>query len=98
MSTHMPIIAGLSAVKTGFDLIKGLREALRKEQVDPKEIASRLLEVQELLMDAQTELHKADEYNRQFEQEIDGLKRCAEIGKHFEPKEGLYWYQDYPYC
>jgi len=57
---------GLSAIKTGFELIKGVRELLKKEKVDAGEISNQLLELQQLLLDAQRSLGDTAEENRQL--------------------------------
>lgn len=98
MSTYEPIAAGLSAVKTGFELIKLLRTSLTKQPVDHHEIANKLMEIQQLFLDAQEELNHADDYTRRLESEINDLTRYADVAKDFTSHHGLYWKDDYPYC
>ena len=54
------ISAGLSATKSGFDLIKAIREILKRPEVDKGEVAARLLDLQALMLDAQSALGEAD--------------------------------------
>jgi hypothetical protein len=57
----MNIAAGLSATKTGFDLIKSARELLTRPDVNPAEVQARLLELQALMLEAQRALGDAEE-------------------------------------
>lgn len=70
----MTIATGLSAAKTGFDLIKSLREALGKPEVNPGDIQARLVELQSLMLDAQRSLADAEEETRNLRSEIRELK------------------------
>jgi len=90
--------AGLSAAKTGFDLIKGVRELLKRQEVDPSEISSRLLELQELMLEAQTALSEGQAENRRLQIEVEELKRMADFWKEFKSAYGVYWHETYPYC
>src|SRR5436309_943180 len=46
-TTMLDIIAGLGATKTGLDLIKGVRELLKRDKFDRAEILERLSNIQE---------------------------------------------------
>jgi hypothetical protein len=46
----MTIAGGISATKAGFDLIKGVRELVKRPDVDAAEVSARLLELQELML------------------------------------------------
>ncbi len=90
--------AGLSAVKTSFDLIKSLRELLTKPDVIPAEVHARLLEIEGLLLDARSSLADAEDENRKLRGRIQELERCADFGNDFTFEQGVYWRLDYPYC
>jgi hypothetical protein len=94
----MSIAAGLSATKTGFDLIKSVRELLKRQEVDPAEISARLLELQELMLDARTALSDAEEENKTLRTRIEGLVRMADFGDAFSRANGVYWHDGFPYC
>ena len=59
---------GISAVKTGFDLTKSVVELLKRPQVDAHDISARLLELQDLMLNAREALSTAQD-------EIERLKR-----------------------
>ena len=94
----MDFTVGLSATKTGFELIKGIRDLLKRDQVDPHEISNRLMELQELMLEAQGSLGEAQDENRKLRHEIEELRRVADFGKEFQFDEGVYWCREYPYC
>ncbi len=62
----MSIAAGLSAAKAGFDLIKSLREALGRPNVNPGDVQARLVELNELLLETQGALSEAKEERQQL--------------------------------
>ena len=43
----VPIEEALGATKAGFELIKGVRELLKKDKVNPSDVNGQLLELQE---------------------------------------------------
>jgi hypothetical protein len=92
------IASGLSATKAGFELVKSLREVLRKDEIDPHEVSNRLMELQELMLDARSALADAQDEKAKLEARIAELTRMADIGQRFEHKEGMYWYERFPYC
>ena len=94
----MAIGEGLVAAKTGFDLIKTLREVLKRETVDPHEVSNRLMELQELMLEAQAALGEAQEHERDLNAQIREFKRTADFGADFRFEEGVYWKREYPYC
>jgi hypothetical protein len=92
------LVTGLSATKTGFDLIRSLRESLGRPDVNPGDIQARLVELQSLMLDAQRALADADEENRELRRQLDDRSRIEEFGKQFQFEEGVYWHREYPYC
>jgi hypothetical protein len=94
----MTIAAGLSATKTGFELIKSVREIVKRQGVDPGEVSARLLELQELMLNARTALTEAGDEKAKLEAQIAELTRMADFGKDFKSAHGVYWHQGFPYC
>ena len=70
----MTIAGGLSATKTGFDLIKSVRELVKRPDIDASEVCARLLELQELMLDARTALSEAQEEKVKLEARIAALE------------------------
>lgn len=94
----MDVVGGLSAVKTGFDLLKEAREQLRKNKPDLATVVDRIAEAQSLLLDAQSALNESAEENRELKEQADERHRLAEFAKEFTESEGVYWRRDIPYC
>jgi len=91
MSAYIPIEGALGAVKTGFDLIKGVRELLKKDKVNPAEVSSRLLDLQELLLEARSALTDADDYIAKLVAERANTERLEEIEKLLVFGQSVYW-------
>jgi hypothetical protein len=91
------IAAGLSATKSGFDLIKNVRELVKRPDIDPGEIFARLLELQDLMLDARTALSSKEDKIK-FEARIAELTRMADFGRLRDGREGVYWRDGVPYC
>ena len=66
--------AGLTAVKTGFDLIKHVRELTKKEKPDLQEISDKLVELQGLLLDARQALADADEEKCLLRNQLEAMR------------------------
>ncbi len=94
----MTIATGISATKTGFDLIKSVRELVKRPEIDAREVSARLLELQELMLDARSALSEAADEKVRLEARLAELTRMAEIGKDFVSEEGVYWFARAPYC
>jgi hypothetical protein len=88
----MTVAAGLSAIKTGFELVKGLREILKKDGVDPHEVSNRLMEIQEFFLEAQNSLMEAQEENRGLREQLDTQDRLKEIEADLELTTDGYFY------
>jgi hypothetical protein len=94
----MSIAVGLSATKAGFELIKSVRELVKRQGVDPGEVSARLLELQELMLDARTALTEAGDERARLEGQIAELTRMADFGSSFSSANGFYWHDGFPYC
>ncbi len=75
----MAIAEGLSAATAGFKLIQGALELLKREHVDPQDVAARLLELQGLLIQTRQALVDAQEDNRNLQATLTDDKRQQEI-------------------
>ena len=82
----MDIESGLSATKIGFELLKGVRELLKRDQVDAHEISNRLMELQELLLTSRDARNDARDQKLKLEARIAELSRMADFGKDFKSR------------
>jgi hypothetical protein len=80
----MSIPVGLSATKTGFDLIKSAVELLKRENVDVHEVQARLIELQGLMLDARAALVDAEEENRSLKREIEEYIKQRQLAEDME--------------
>lgn len=96
----MPIdlVAGLGLAKNAFDIVKGVREALKQKKLTPDEMKDYLDTIQDKLVDVKTALADADDERRALLKRIEELERYAEIGKAFISAHGVFWYEGFPYC
>lgn len=101
------IATGLSATKTGLELIKGVRELLKRSKVDPTEVSQRLNELQEALYHAREALADAQDENRKLAQQIGEDKKLSDISCDMEFVEDGGFYvrrsektagKNIPYC
>jgi hypothetical protein len=88
----MSIAGGLSATKTGFDLIKSAVDLLKRETVDVHEVQARLIELQGLMLEARSALVDAEEENRTLRRSIEDDQRRQEIENDmdFQTDGGFY--------
>ena len=91
MSAYFPIEGALGAIKTGFELIKGVRELLKKDKVDPAEINNQLLQLQNLLIDARSALTDAGDYIAKVEAELSRKTQIEELEKLMVYDQSVYW-------
>ncbi len=66
MSDLSVATAGLSAIKSGFGLAKELVDLLKQPDIDRAAIQTKLLELQQLILDAQASIGETAEENRQL--------------------------------
>ncbi len=101
------IATGLSATKTGLELIKGVRELLKRPKVDPVEVLQRLNELQEALYQAREALGDALAVNRELTDQIEENKKLSDISSDMEFVEDGGFYvrksekttgKNIPYC
>lgn len=100
----MTIEGGISALKTAFSLAKGVTDLLKRPQVDASEVLARLMELQSLMLDAQSALGDAEEENRRLKKQIEELNQQQQIGAELVFSEEAYWRRkpdhgvDGPFC
>jgi predicted nuclease with TOPRIM domain len=70
----MDIATGLGIAKTSLDLIRGVREALKKKTLSNEEIVAYLSDLQDRIVDLKTALSDADEENRHLKHELEEAK------------------------
>ena len=80
----MPIAEGLAAIKTGFDVAKNIAEYVKQGKIDPNEIASRLLVLQQYMLDSQSGLNDAQEEIRQLKIQLEEQKKLQQIADDME--------------
>jgi hypothetical protein len=86
-----PIEGALGAVKAGLDLIKDVRELLKKDKVNPTEVNSQLLELQELLLQARSSLVEASDYITKLEGDLSAKLQVEELKKSMFYDQTVYW-------
>ena len=102
----MNIAAGISATKTGFDLIKILRDAIGRPDVNPGDVQARLVELQALMLDAQRALADAQGEIMNLRAELDAKESLQQIEADLEfATDGCFWVRKseketalIPYC
>ena len=100
----MELGAALKAGKYGFDLVKGLRESLRRGEIDHLEISNRLMELQELLLEMQSAVSDSKDREQTLEQKVrDAEERYEKLRQKREDytfKDNVYFHKDGsgPYC
>ena len=70
----------------------------KRPEIDAAEVSARLLELQELMLDARNALSEAADEKVKLETRIAELARMANLGKDFVSDEGVYWLDRAPYC
>src|SRR5450432_1464264 len=94
----MPIGKGILATKGALKLSKIALDLLRRPSIDAHEVRDKLIELQDLILNAQMVLGDAQEENRQLKVRITELERFHDISVQFDLDQGVYWYRGYPYC
>jgi hypothetical protein len=100
------IIAGISATKTGFELVKGVVEKLKRPDVDAGEVSARLLELQGLMLEAREALSAAHDEIAQLKKAIAAFDQTAALEKLMVYDQSVYWkrgsdsadLERHPYC
>jgi len=67
----MELGTAIKAGKDGFQFVRDLRGAIQREEVKPTEVADRLLQIQQLLLELQAALSGALDENRELRRQLD---------------------------
>ena len=73
----MTIAAGLSGLKAAADMTKMLRDGLKAGSIKPDEIAGRIGEIYDYIIDSRVALNDAQEEIRSLKQQLDSMNRDA---------------------
>lgn len=84
----MDIATGITALKSGFDIAKIVRDALKEEKVDRNKIADQLMQLQQKLLESQESLNDAADEIRNLKQRIAASAELADV------KQDLEWVDD----
>jgi hypothetical protein len=99
MATGLEIIgAGITAVKAASEVTRIALDLTRHPRVDGGAVEAKLIELQGLIISAQSALVDAKSEIQELVSELAEARRIADFGKDFEFDEGVYWYRNYPYC
>ena len=93
------VTAGLSSLKTAADLLKLVRESLKSNEMKQDDLAGKIGEVYDYIIDSKDSLLNAKEQIQNLHEENRGLK--AQLKKRTEIKHalGAYWtVDDGPFC
>jgi hypothetical protein len=71
----MSFTDGLSATKTGLNLIHEALALLRREDADPREVMARLTELQGLVLDTRRALGDCEDENRELRRQLEAAER-----------------------
>jgi len=78
----MEIVTGLSGLKTAADLIRALRDGLKSGQIKGDEIAGRIGEIYDYIVDSKDALVDAKDEVQILKDKIRALEEQADLEKH----------------
>jgi hypothetical protein len=84
----MNIVTGLSGLKAAAELIRTLRDGLKSGQMKPDEIAGRIGEIYDYIVDSKDALIDAKDEIVRLQEEISNLKNVSD---NFELRDNVYW-------
>ena len=100
----MPIAEGIAATKGAFEVGKIALDLLRHPSIDVAAVQGRLLELQGLILSAQSALGDAEDENRKLRASIEQLSEKLETAASITPAKNAYWTRhkngklDGPFC
>ena len=99
----MNIVAGLSGIKAAADLTKTLRDAIKSGTMKSDEIAGRIGEIYDYIIDSKAALVDAKEENETLKAEVRALKASRELAHSLQHDGKVYWIAqgdkwDGPFC
>lgn len=101
------VIGGLTAIKTGLDLLKSINELVKQKKLDPTEIGNRLIALHGYLLDSREALGDAQQEIQKLHEQITSLQRDKDMeadlehvqdGGFYVRKSELSTGQYIPYC
>lgn len=78
------IAGALSAVKSGFDIAKSIREQVKRPDIDANEVSSQLLLLQQVMLDTQKALNDAQEEIQELKNQLAQKDAVATIDEDLE--------------
>ena len=100
----MTLIGGLSGLSTAATLIRTLREGLKSGEMKQDEVAGRIGEIYDYIVDSKDALVDAKEEIERLKSELREIHRNADISSHLKFDGSVYWRIDGgdivsgPYC
>jgi hypothetical protein len=86
------VVAGLAAIKNGFQIAKSIAELVKQPELDRNELCSRVLLLQELMLGSQEALNDAQEEHRRLKEQIVANDRTREIEQDLDIQEDGHFY------
>jgi hypothetical protein len=80
----MDVKSAISAGKTAFELAKSLMNGLSKGQIQADEVPSRLMELQQHILNMQSVVHDLAEENRGLKQQLENSQRLLALDDDME--------------
>jgi hypothetical protein len=90
-SVRMSITAGLSSIKTAAEMLKMLRDGLKEGRIQPDEIAGRIGEMYDYIIDSKAALLEVQEELDQLKAEVKELKDKRSLGASLDFDGRVYW-------
>jgi hypothetical protein len=87
----MNIAAGLSGLNAAVTMTKALRDGLKSGQIKPDEIAGRIGEIYDYIIDSKVALVDAQSEVMDLQREVQALKQELETKRSLNVEDGVYW-------
>ena len=100
----MPIAEGIAAAKLALDATKAALDLLRYPKIDGEQVRNKLIEMQDLIFNAQRELGNAEDDNRELKRQLADLQEKQKLNDSLVFVENVYWKEippdalDGPFC
>jgi hypothetical protein len=100
----MDILAGMSGLKTGIDLLRSLRDALKSGHLAPDEVAGRIAEIYDFIVDSKDALVDAKDEIQALKDKIRSLEDTADLHKRVRFHDQAVWkagdkdFEEGPFC
>ncbi len=97
----MDILTGMSGLKTATDLLRSLRDALKSGQIKPDEVAGRIGEIYDYIVESKDALVDAKDEIQELKDKLSSLEHTKEVNDSLEFDGKVYWKKDdpdHPFC